>query len=415
MDRILVACDGSPDSVAALRVARSLAERTGATARVVTAVEPLPVFDTGFMVALPESDMQESRRQEVEERVQEALAEAGVDEWPLEIHPGAPVATIAHRAAALEADLVVAGRGSHGALDRIFGTETVLQLLHLASVPVLAVPPSSRAAPQRPLLALDLSDFGLRAAALALAVVGPEAPVEIVHVLPGTDHLSGEDDEITERMEEDARAGLLSQIRELGLDTERVRLHIRSGRAADEIVAVADEVGADLIVAGSHGHSFMGRLLLGSVSTRLVRHGGRAVLVAPRARPEAEGRTGPVEIDDATDPTLHPWCELLDAFTRRHAGRRASLDLQARSWGARQTGSNFPLRGIDYDPRDDRVDILLGEEGAGASHLTHRVAHPERVQIVRDGQGREVGLRIETDRTVVTLGIQPPPPPDEAA
>jgi nucleotide-binding universal stress UspA family protein len=415
MERILVACDGSPDSVAALRVARSLADRTGATVRVVTAVEPLPVFDTGFMVALPESDMQESRRQEVEDRVQEALAEAGADDWPLEILPGAPVATIAQRAAAWEADLVVAGRGSHGPLDRIFGTETVLQLLHLASVPVLAVPPSSREAPRRPLVALDLSDFGLRAAALALAVVGPEAPVTIVHVLPGTDHLSGDDDQVTGRMEEDARAGLLSQIRELGLSMDRVELHVRSGRAADEIVDVAEEVGADLIVAGSHGHSFMGRLLLGSVSTRLVRHGGRAVLVAPGPGPEAEDRAEAVEVDDATDRTPHPWCELLDGFTRRHAGRRASLDLQARSWGARQTGSNFPLRGVDYDPRDDRVDIVLGEEGAGASHLTHRVAHPERVHVVRDAQDREVGLRIETDRTVVTLGIQPPPSPDEAA
>jgi nucleotide-binding universal stress UspA family protein len=48
--------------------------------------------------------------------------------------------------------------------------------------------------------------------------------------------------------------------------------HLRDGRAAEEIVAVAEEIGAGLIVMGSRGHGRLRRALMGSVSEAVVRH-----------------------------------------------------------------------------------------------------------------------------------------------
>jgi nucleotide-binding universal stress UspA family protein len=48
--------------------------------------------------------------------------------------------------------------------------------------------------------------------------------------------------------------------------------HLSMGEAAPEIVVLADEIGAGLIVMGSRGRGGIGRALMGSVSEFVVRH-----------------------------------------------------------------------------------------------------------------------------------------------
>jgi len=57
-------------------------------------------------------------------------------------------------------------------------------------------------------------------------------------------------------------------------------VHARIGHPAAEILALAAEVGADLIFIGSHGKTGIERLLLGSISERVVREAGCPVVVA---------------------------------------------------------------------------------------------------------------------------------------
>ena len=61
---------------------------------------------------------------------------------------------------------------------------------------------------------------------------------------------------------------------------------VRVGDPASEILAFAHEVGAELIVVGSHGRGALGRAMLGSVSTR-VAHAwpGPVLVVRPRPQP----------------------------------------------------------------------------------------------------------------------------------
>jgi nucleotide-binding universal stress UspA family protein len=53
----------------------------------------------------------------------------------------------------------------------------------------------------------------------------------------------------------------------------------RLGRPADEIIAVAKQKQADLIVMGAKGLGAVGRFILGSVSTRVAQQSPCSVLV----------------------------------------------------------------------------------------------------------------------------------------
>ena len=60
---------------------------------------------------------------------------------------------------------------------------------------------------------------------------------------------------------------------------EVVEVHARIGRPDAEIVGLADELGAGLIVLGSRGLGPLRRALMGSVSDSVVRHAHCPVLV----------------------------------------------------------------------------------------------------------------------------------------
>jgi nucleotide-binding universal stress UspA family protein len=64
-------------------------------------------------------------------------------------------------------------------------------------------------------------------------------------------------------------------------------VHARIGAAAHEILSVAEEVGAELILVGSHGRTGVERMVLGSVSERIVREARCPVMVCrpPSYRP----------------------------------------------------------------------------------------------------------------------------------
>jgi len=81
----------------------------------------------------------------------------------------------------------------------------------------------------------------------------------------------------------DAERTASDQLKVLG-DEARVRVgalheHVALGRPADELVRVAEHLGADLLVIGSHGRDALGHLLLGSVAERVVRRASCPVVV----------------------------------------------------------------------------------------------------------------------------------------
>jgi len=62
------------------------------------------------------------------------------------------------------------------------------------------------------------------------------------------------------------------------------------GRADQEVVALAEELGAGLVVMGSRGLGGLRRLLMGSVSDSVIRHAHCPVLVVRKEEPQEEAR-----------------------------------------------------------------------------------------------------------------------------
>jgi universal stress protein A len=61
----------------------------------------------------------------------------------------------------------------------------------------------------------------------------------------------------------------------------KVEMKVRQGSAFHEIVAVAKETQADLIVMATHGHTGLKHVFLGSTAERVVQHASCPVLVVP--------------------------------------------------------------------------------------------------------------------------------------
>jgi nucleotide-binding universal stress UspA family protein len=147
--------------------------------------------------------------------------------------------------------------------------------------------------PTRILLATDGSEeaelAALRAVDLADAT---DSELHVVHVgvlpiflksYPGTLGYYGK---LYEQIEEMSRELLRKQSWRVKAAGGTVAgAHLKMGEVDLEIVALAEELGADLIVIGSRGLGGVRRALMGSVSDSVVRHAHCPVLVV---RPEKE-------------------------------------------------------------------------------------------------------------------------------
>jgi nucleotide-binding universal stress UspA family protein len=102
---------------------------------------------------------------------------------------------------------------------------------------------------------------------LHVVTVGPDYPL---FELP--EHPAHFEDVLGEQRRE-AKEVLEQQVKRVeesgGTVNER---HLREGRADEEIVSLAQEIGAGMIVMGSRGQGRIRRTLMGSVSDSVVRH-----------------------------------------------------------------------------------------------------------------------------------------------
>jgi nucleotide-binding universal stress UspA family protein len=102
---------------------------------------------------------------------------------------------------------------------------------------------------------------------LQVVTVGPDFPLYelIEHPADFEDVVRENRREAKETLEQQAK-----MIEESGGSVSET--HLREGRADEEIVQLAEEIGAGLIVMGSRGNGRLKRALLGSVSDAVVRH-----------------------------------------------------------------------------------------------------------------------------------------------
>lgn len=91
-------------------------------------------------------------------------------------------------------------------------------------------------------------------------------------------------------VEKAARIALDAAVTEAKANVDGVRGVLRRGRPWEEVIALAADMRADLIVLGTHGRRGLPRAILGSVAERVVRLSPVPVLTVPS--PEADHSQG---------------------------------------------------------------------------------------------------------------------------
>lgn len=243
-----------------------------------------------FAIASPEAQLvlsgpaEAARRAELIERVVEQVNRIGHPELRprVEIADGEPAARIVEKATELDARLVVVGLGRHEIIDRMFGDESALKLVRRSRISVLAVPEVAKNTLCSAVVAIDFSDASIRSAQMAASLMEHDGTVHLVHVIPkergmlnwwvpATDY---------EAFLEKSFAWLRAHLSiPDGVAVSNVTL---TGDPATKLLRYADEIEADLVAGGSHGHGFFARLVVGSVTTKLLRGAKCSVLVVPR-------------------------------------------------------------------------------------------------------------------------------------
>jgi nucleotide-binding universal stress UspA family protein len=294
-ERILVASDGRPGALGALRIARLLAERDGCRVQVVAVHGPVETDADGATAATacpapsPDVDAAGTLRRQVEAQLAEIGVPAG-DVWKVHVLEGEVAPGIARAAEDTNADVVLLGLQLDAPGDRASGGRTVIRVVRSVHVPVLAVPNDATALPVRAVVAVDTSESSLRAADQVLVFLSPGAALHLVHVLMEPAGL-GLDDVLSTWMAT-YRVGIEHQLDALAAALHKrsgvcVDIHLLSGDAARSVLEFSDQVGAELIATGSHGLGFVGRLFLGSTSDKIVRGARCGVLIAPPPKPAA--------------------------------------------------------------------------------------------------------------------------------
>lgn len=294
MGRILIGFDGSSHGEDALALGRALAAAEGGDTELVVAIVYKAVIQKDSHGT--ESDYQGRLRYEAEQELERARAQA--PELPAEAFRAVRASSAAsglHRLAEeLEADAIVVGTSHRGTLGRVWAGSATEQVLHGAPVPVAVAPvdyakrEESARALRRVGVAYDGSPEAKnalkQAVALAQAAGAQIVPISVVDLRTPTTIAYG-----YEKYVEAVRELVALELREAGeavAGAADVELVEREGEPARELAEASKTV--DLLVAGSRGYGPLKRVLLGSVSSRLVREAEGPLLLLPRSAAEAE-------------------------------------------------------------------------------------------------------------------------------
>ena len=307
LTRFLVPLDGSRLAEVVLPVAASLAARLRAKLTLLAVMErgaPATVHGQRHITGTAEA---EAYLREVARR----CAAPGVAiEW--HVHPneeGDVAKSIIDHAADLEADLIILCTHGGGGARRVLFGSVAQQVLRGGTRPVLLIRPLEDQPPDdvagwdlhRLLVPLD----GSRASEAALPVARTlarayGADVFLLRVVPTLATITGERASTARLVptatavsldleEREAKVLLETIATQLRAEGARASVLIRRGEPAQEMLAVALRVSAELIVMATHGRAGLDAVFSGSVASRVLARFPRALLLVRAGRDGAPG------------------------------------------------------------------------------------------------------------------------------
>jgi nucleotide-binding universal stress UspA family protein len=212
-----------------------------------------------------------------------AEAAAAVSKCEMVVRSGSPSAEILRYVAEEDADLVVLGTHGRTGFERFMVGSVTEKVLRKAPCPVLSVPPHSEGQPERPVFArilygADFSEAGGRAAEYALSLAqeanGSLTLLHVVDWMPDKSfakYPQFDADAYRHVITSDARRQLEALVPDEARNWCEPDLRITCGKPYRQILRVAAEDKADLIVLGAHGRGPIDRMLFGSTAQHVVR------------------------------------------------------------------------------------------------------------------------------------------------
>lgn len=213
---------------------------------------------------------------------------------------GRPVEQILARAARHRMDLIVIGTHGLSGFTRLTLGSVAEKVLRQAPCPVMTVPPGGRGTSVLPfrriVCAVDFSEWSLASLDLAASLARDcGAVLNVVHVVewpwpeppaPAFDDLPAPQRsallEFRRYTSSGASSRLKDVVREVVAGRCQVATTVADGKPYVELVRIALEAQADLIVAGVHGRSTFDLTMFGSTANQLVRHAACPVMTIRR-------------------------------------------------------------------------------------------------------------------------------------
>ncbi len=291
--RVLLTDDGSHGAAQGVALADSILWPEGSVLRVASVIEPLPMTISGPWSAaiLPSPDMEAAIAAhigDVNRAATQRLEAPGRLVEGVLLH-GRAASAIVDEASATEADLVIVGARGHGQIATLLLGSVSSEIVDQAPCPVLVARGDTVS---QVVFATDGSPSSLAAEALlAEWPIFAGVPIRVVSVAevfyPWTAGIAPTMYQVVA----DSYAADLEEAKEVHqrlADETAVRLRaagrtaeaeMRDGSAAAEILAVAAERQADLVILGTRGRTGLTRLLLGSVARNVLSGSPASVLV----------------------------------------------------------------------------------------------------------------------------------------
>jgi universal stress protein E len=268
-DKLMVCTDASDGGQNAVAVTLELAQACGSKVFVVQVLEIVPEFQA---VA---PDIKATLAQGIQENaaiIQAAAAKLGVALQMVVPESQVPHAAIVAAAEKIRPDLVILGRRGKSTLARILMGSVTARVIGHSPVNVLVVPRGAALGFQRLLVASDGSPYSQAAWGLALSMA-QQAESQLIGVA-----VAPEEGDIIE-----AKA----IIHRMLTAANRAKMPFKGinpqGVAPDTgIVQQAIKNEVDLIIMGSHGRTGLKKLLMGSVTERVIGQSPCPILVVKK-------------------------------------------------------------------------------------------------------------------------------------
>jgi len=268
LEKLLLPTDGSKFSEGSIREAISLAKNCSSKIFVLSVVEMNPEFEA----LAPEiiEKMEKETRQHLESVKSRALKE-GVD-CEIIVHEGEePYQYIVAEAAKRKVEMIIMGRRGRTGLKRLMMGSVTARVIGHSPCKVLVIPETAKVSYRNILIATDGSKYS-DAAALEAISIAKRCGSDLIALSVAT-----KDKDLPSAKKSVEKISQIAEKEGLKSKTMTPR-----GTPYNVIVETAEKKNADVIVVGSHGRTGLERLLMGSVTERVIGQANCAVLVVKK-------------------------------------------------------------------------------------------------------------------------------------